>query len=97
MSFNVVSSAETIKGFIDVHTVFNSKQKVIVQVNGKEVFNEDVADGLDIEFEFLNDSANGEYEIKILLPEAISPKELGQSSVNRTLALAISKLYFTEN
>ena len=68
-------------------------QTVEVQVGGKTVFNDTVIDGEDISFSF--ECMPGEIaHIKILLPDAASPFELGRSEDKRELAIAVQSISF---
>lgn len=84
-------SANKMKCIIELANVFNGIQSVEILVNGINVFSNDVKVGENIEFE-IGQINKGELNITMLLPNAISPKNLGQSEDPRILALAIQSL-----
>lgn len=69
-------------------------QHVKVLVDGKTVFNDVVKSGEDIIFTFDNTAEDMTY-IKIILPDAISPSELGMSKDERKLAIALRSISFS--
>lgn len=74
---------------------FNGFQNYIIYVN-EEKIGEGVTTGQNIEFDFHNPGTNKAIRIKIDLPDANSPKNLGQSDDSRILALGLKKSVFTD-
>lgn len=75
-----------------INNIINTKQTVQVYVNGqfaceKVITFQDMSLGADFE-----PDKDGNVEIKLLLPDAISPKELGISEDNRQLGIALTDL-----
>lgn len=58
---------------------------------------EGISIGEKIEFDFKNPGSGKVVDIKIELPDAVSPESLGQSSDVRALALGIRTIRFTES
>lgn len=89
MTFKVcdIENGANLRAKYELAGVYNNNQKTIVYVNDVCVFDE-VVNGGSIEFEF-KAPADGVINIRMELPEAVSPLELGQSSDARKLALAI--------
>lgn len=94
LQMRIDSDAEKLNCVIELLTVFNDKQDVTVLINGEEVYSNEVCNGQNIEFEFNNNSEDSIYDIQILIPNAMSPKELGMSDDARVLGLAIKKIAF---
>lgn len=95
LRFSLNSDVDKLKGFIELDTVFNNTQDVTIIVNNEEVYHNVVNSGENIEFDF-NGSQDKCYDIEILLPQAISPKDLGMSNDERKLALAIKSVVISE-
>ncbi len=74
------------------NSVFNGSQKVIVFAQGEKVLEQDVTGGFSFDFNVGSDRL---VDIKIELPEATSPYELGQSNDMRILALGLQKIDFS--
>lgn len=94
MRFSITSSCEEILGIIN-GIVFNDEQKIGIYINNKEVFSNDGFTGGTIEFTFDNPGENSPIELRIELPNAISPADLG-SSDTRVLGLGIQNMLFLE-
>lgn len=76
-------------------TVFNGKQHVIAKVNDETVFDGVVTAGNNLEFPFMLPD-DGLVSIVLELPDACSPKSLGQSEDSRILALAIQSFEISD-
>lgn len=87
------TNAKNMNCYIELFSVFNNQQNVIIYINEKEVFKDLLKEGNNIEFKF-ETPQNGLIDMRIELPDAISPYELGMSSDERQLALAIRKVSF---
>lgn len=74
----------------EVYRVYNEKQTVEVTVNDKVVYSNILQNGQNLDFDFTIPDSN-EIIIRISLPDAVSPLELGQSTDSRKLALALVK------
>lgn len=97
IKFTSETKADKLKCFIELKDVFNKTQDVTILVNGQEVYHQVVNSGENIEFEFDNsNNSDGVFDIEILLPGAVSPSELGLSTDERKLSLAINHITFTE-
>lgn len=75
-----------------ISNVFNTKQTVQVFVNGqftckRTITSEDMSLGVDFE-----PDKDGNVEITLLIPDAVSPKELGVSEDDRQLGIALTEL-----
>ena len=79
----------------DFTAVFTGKQDVSVSVNGVEVQNTQISDGMPLEFDF-DMQKDGTIDMIFSLPNASSPKELGISEDSRMLALAFSSMKLTQ-
>lgn len=95
MKFRTESEAESFHGCIDCGA-FNNTQTYIIYVNSEKIA-EGTATGEKIEFDFDNPGCNAVADLKIELPDAVSPESLGMSSDTRILALGIKSMIFTEN
>ncbi len=73
--------------------VFNNQQRVIIYVNDVCIFDDTVTGG-NIEFDF-DAPPDGIVNIRMELPDAVSPLELGQSQDARKLALALKTFQIT--
>lgn len=87
MRFRTNSNKEMLHGSIECGA-FNASQSYIIYVNDKKVA-EEVATGENIEFDFYNPSINKIVDIRIELPDANSPLNLGQSEDSRILGLGL--------
>jgi len=94
MRFRTTSNARFLHGSIDCG-VFNNEQVYTIYVNNEKVTS-GVAIGEKIEFDFNNPGSENIIDIKIELPNAVSPESLGQSSDTRILALGMKSIIFTE-
>lgn len=77
---------------IDLCGVFNNSQSVQLQINGETVYSsvinaENVDSGIEVEVN-VEDSMN----LTILLPDAVSPQQTGESTDERLLALQIKSI-----
>lgn len=73
--------------------IFSNRQHVIIYVNDICVF-DDIVTGGNIEFDF-DTPSDGIVNIRMELPDAVSPLELGQSQDARKLALALKTFQIT--
>lgn len=96
MRFKTQSNKEKLHGTIECDA-FNGFQNYIIYVNEEKIA-EGIAIGNDIkiEFDFNNPGAYKVINIKIELPDANSPKNLGQSNDSRILGLGLKKIVFTD-
>ncbi len=82
---------------INLATVFNGEQSVDIYVNDELMFSDVVtAANNTIEFK-INKDDSGIYDIRLVLPDAVSPEKFGQSEDSRCLALAIQRLQITSD
>ena len=81
------------KCIISYENVFNGTQRVTILVNGSEEFEGELTGQGDIEIACKPDS-DGNIDICLEIPDAISPKEVGESEDARTLGVALSKIVF---
>ena len=95
MRLKTTSESELLHGKI-VGNVYNGQQSILIYVNNKLVY-EGIAKGQDIEFDFSNPGIDKVIEIKIEMPEAISPLEKNESQDTRKLALGLSSIIITES
>lgn len=86
---------ELIHGLIELADVYNSRQNVTILVNGREVYDEVIENDENIEFSFAGNEGDSYIDIDILLPNAESPSETGDSIDTRKLALAIKRIVLT--
>lgn len=84
--------AKSIDGLIELASVHNEQQKVVVCINDTEVFSDIVKNGDNIKFEFQNVQNSRIIEIELYLPDAVSPYALGHSLDKRELALALKRI-----
>lgn len=96
IGFTIKSDAPSFTCNIDLDGVFNGEQKVTILINDNIVFDQTVNNDEDIQFNFDN-SDDGIVLMKILLPEAVSPKDLGLSEDDRKLALGFRQIIINEN
>lgn len=71
------------------------EQRIIALVNGEEVYSECINGQAEVAIPFSTDES-GLAQISIYLPDAISPKELGESSDSRVLSLDLTSILFEE-
>lgn len=89
------ASGQKIAGNINISDVYNSSQRVHIFVNNVEVLNTTATCAQTLSFSFVPET---DYiEIKLELPDAISPYELGQSRDTRKLALQLLDMSFDIN
>lgn len=88
------SDEPLLHGTIDC-SAFNGEQAVRIYVDEDCVFDGRVAEG-PIQFDFSNPGKKQPIELKLELPEAVSPKELNQSEDFRKLSLAIRSITITD-
>ena len=81
---------------LNILSVYNNKQYIVVYCNGKEIFNDTLTDKTQLEIPFQTDE-NGYFTLSFSLPDAISPNDLGISNDTRKLALALDNLMITTN
>jgi len=76
--------------------VYNTSQNLVVMANGYKIF-EGVVSGKEspLEIYFPRALVNEELLLKFMLPDAISPSELGLSGDRRKLGLAFKEIRFT--
>lgn len=91
-----IGDAELTKKYIlqiDVANVYNKNQRLQVKINNNIVFDEEVTRGgvINIPFDY-NRSSSENLTIICNLPDAVSPNDLGLSSDNRKLALALKTI-----
>lgn len=77
---------------IDLSGVFNNSQSVQLQINGETVYSsvintENVDSGIEVEV-----NVEGSMNMTILLPDAVSPQQTGESTDERLLALQIKSI-----
>ncbi len=92
--FKTVSDSKKLRGIINCGT-FNEVQPYNVIVNGN-VVSRGIANGNRIVFDFLNPGIGRVVNIKIEIPNAVSPMQLGQSSDDRALGLGLREMMFVE-
>lgn len=73
---------------------FNTRQKVLVKINEKPLFNEDVFNDFSFTIKIKNSFPleQGELLIEISTPDSISPRDLGISSDSRRIGINIRKI-----
>lgn len=79
---------------IETAAVYNRQQKIVVVIDGTEIYNKVVKNGENIEFDFVSNS-NGVTNIQVRMPDAISPSALGNPGDDRELSLAIQSISFS--
>lgn len=75
--------------------VYNGEQQVIIFCNGTEVMNRKIKGAVDLVIPITTDN-QGIAELTISLPDAISPKEIGESNDARKLALRLEKIQISQ-
>lgn len=95
ISFKTTAPSNLLHAKINIASIFNKSQHVIIYSNGDIVYDDVVVDSPAIEFDFKNGKNIGN-EIKIVLPDAVSPAELNMSTDSRILGLAIQTICITE-
>ncbi len=94
LCYYVDTETELLHGKINCG-VFNSEQEITIYVNNEVVY-EGVADGQTIEFDFENPGKYEIIEFQVVIPNAISPKQIGVSEDSRILGLALHEIVFYE-
>ncbi len=94
MRFSIAANCNEIQGIIK-GTVFNDVQRIEIYVNDAKVFSNDNFTGGNIEFTFNNPGVERPIELRIELPDAISPTVFGSSDA-RILGLGIQDMCFLE-
>lgn len=94
MRFSITSNCEEVLGIIS-GGAFNNEQKIEVYVNNTKVFSDDSFAGGNIEFTFKNPGSDCPVELRLELPDAISPTAFGSSDV-RVLGLGVQSMCFLE-
>lgn len=75
--------------------VYNGEQQVIIFCNGTEVMNRIINGAVELVIPITTDT-QGIAELTISLPDAISPKEIGESNDTRELALQLEKIQISQ-
>lgn len=91
--FNLPANSGSVRGNIDLYDVFNGSQTVEVYVNGELVNTQVQQGGGTVAFDFMCPE-DGAVALELVLPDAVSPLELGQSTDDRALSLAITGICF---
>ena len=86
--------SDILHGVIDSDT-FNGEQRVQIYSNNKLVYS-GVATGSPILFDINNPGIGETVDLKVVLPDAVSPFELNLSNDTRKLALRLKTITFTE-
>lgn len=94
MGFRTSSENDSLHGVIECY-VFNSSQRYMIYVNDEKV-SEGIALGDNIEFDFINPGKDKLIDIRIELPDANSPANLGISGDDRLLGLGLRQIVFME-
>lgn len=96
IQFKVNSQEETgyIHALFELYRVYNKEQRVEVYVNDAEVLNTVLQNGDNLEFDFAVPEDHI-VNIRICLPDAVSPLERGESQDARALSLAVMRALFT--
>lgn len=89
------AAGRKITGTLNIHGVFNGKQRLKILVNNQEVINTEISQADTISFTFTPDSDFIDFRME--LPDAISPYKLKQSYDYRQLALQVVDLTFNAN
>jgi hypothetical protein len=76
--------------------VYNAEQRLIVKNNGKVVFSETINSPRTIAFDAYRESTDDRFIIEFLLPDAIAPSSISDSTDSRKLALKLDYAYLTE-
>lgn len=87
---------KNLKATYHLAQIFNEKQKVIVYVNNRRIFDKELSNSEDLEFYFTLPTDTITAHIMIEFPNAVSPKTLGFAEDNKELALAIKNVVFSE-
>lgn len=75
--------------------VYNGTQHAAINANGKTVYDDQLQPNSQITFKFKPDSDI--IDLKISLPDAVSPAKLGQSGDTRVLGMQLTKIVFEKN
>ncbi|MFQ7839812.1 MAG: DUF7024 domain-containing protein [Enterocloster bolteae] len=94
MRFRTLSESKTLHAQIKGHA-YNGARNINVYINNVNVFSQAEFTEGNIEFDFINPGKNSAIEMRIEIPNAMSPSELGDLD-NRTLGLGITSMIFTE-
>lgn len=94
MRFQTSSDSDVLVGKIKC-SVYNEKQKILIYVNGKTVYNNEFEGGA-LQFSFSNPGKGEVIEIRIELPNAISPSVFGAND-QRLLGLGITTMVFEDD
>lgn len=94
LRFKTNSDCAVISGEINSR-VYNKAQDVTVYINDEKVYEQDNFAGGTLQFNFRNPGYMQLIEIKVEIPNAISPVEFGYSD-SRVLGLGIYSMMFTE-
>lgn len=93
-SFRLDDASAVVHGSIEIAGVFNGKQEVTIFVNEMKVYSGILSEPQNIEFDFVKPDDNI-VEMRLELPDAISPFEVNNSSDKRQLALRMRSIIFT--
>ena len=97
MRLKLNTDSQRIHCHIGLESVFAEKgsQQVTIFVNGEEVYCEEMNSLHPLDFDFVN-PPDHYVEIKTLLPNAVSPYELGLSQDHRKLSLMLAEMVLTD-
>jgi len=95
MNFWVEEDAQLVYGYIDVGGTYYQPQHTTVVINNQVVYNETIEGDEDIDFIFVKPDTNI-LEMKIFLPDSVSPYEIMNAQDGRDLALALFSMSFNE-
>lgn len=95
LSFKVDPRSNHLKAILKQKGPFNVEQQIVITANGVKVYDELIKDDSDITFN-INNANNGIVDIMIEIPDACSPKEIGQSEDSRLLGLRLESFRCTE-
>lgn len=90
--FSKKKDKNTLRMDIDLNAVINNEQWISVIVNEKEVFSGLVINGESVMSFLIPCSDDGRYIMKMDIPNAVSPKQLGMSLDDRMLGLMIKSI-----
>lgn len=92
---NSMSEENILQGRIECG-VYNQRQDVIVYVNDIKVFEKEEFEGGQIKFDFENPGLDKAIKLKIELPDAVAPSELGFEDM-RILGLGLSNITISKS
>ncbi len=91
MNFHINDDAERLVCYIDVVRTFYQAQNVDIFINDELVYSEKIDGDNDIEFEFKRPE-DGVVNLKIELPDSVSPSEIMDSADKRDLGLGLASM-----